>query len=113
VDEAENRIVRTQTVFRAGNEAIRANVGAADAMVIVCECGDADCFERIGVKSDEYEEIRSSARRFVVAPGHETDSTEEAVVVDATERFVVIEALGESGRVAEKLRPGSNGTTSP
>ena len=104
-DSDEGRSARNQAVFRAGNEAIKANVGDADALLLVCECGEPSCFERVALKPVEYERIRSSPRRFVVAPGHEMQGADEALVIEESERFVVLEKLGASGAIAEELQP--------
>ena len=109
MDDSDARVARNQTVFRAGNEAIRSNAGEPDALLLLCECGDSECFERIAVKPDEYGTVRASPRLFVLAVGHETRSTSESVVVDETERFVIAEKLGVSGQIAEELPPGSTG----
>ena len=107
MDPDNERIARNQNIFRAGNEAIRANVGPdVDGIVLICECGDADCLERIGVRRAEYEEVRRNPRAFLLALGHEERADEDAIVVSENERFVVIEKLDEAGESAEELSPG-------
>jgi hypothetical protein len=106
VDRDNERSARNQSIFRAGNEAIRANVGPdVDGIVLICECGDAHCLDRIGVRREEYEAVRANPRAFLLALGHEENSEESAIVVDENERFVVVEKLDEAGRLAEKLYP--------
>jgi hypothetical protein len=106
VDRDDERKARNQNIFRAGNEAIRANVGPdVDGIVLICECGDADCLERIGVRREEYESVRENPRAFILAVGHEEWSEESAIVVDENERFVVVEKLEAAGRIAEELYP--------
>jgi len=100
------RSARTQVVFRAGNEAIRANAPGADALLIICECGDDECFERIAVTQVEYEGARTSPRSFILAPGHEHAGDDDAVVTDETERFVLVEKVGSSAGVIEGLSSG-------
>jgi hypothetical protein len=106
VDRQDERTARNQTIFRAGNEAIRANAGPnVDGIVLICECGNPDCLERIGVRREEYEAVRRNPRAFLLAVGHEEDSQDAAIVVDENERFVVVEKLDEAGRIAEELDP--------
>ena len=106
MDESDAREAQTENVFRAGNEAIRTNVGAeVDGIVLICECGDAQCLERIGVRREEYEAVRRNPRAFVIARGHEERADEAAVVIDETERFVVIEKLDDAGKIAERFDP--------
>jgi hypothetical protein len=106
VDANDARQAHNQNIFRAGNEAVRANAGTdVDGIVLICECGDEECLERIGVRRDEYEAVRANPRAFVLARGHEERGDDAAVVIDETERFVVIEKLDEAGMIAERLDP--------
>jgi hypothetical protein len=89
----QDRSARNQAVFRAGNEAIRANARGADALLLLCECPDEACLDRIVVKAAEYEEVRTAPHRFIVAVGHDVNVPEDAVVIDETERFLVFERL--------------------
>ena len=106
VDPKDALLAHNQNIFRAGNEAIRANVGSTvDGIVLICECGDEECLERIGVRSEEYESVRENPRTFLLARGHEERSGDDAVVVEENDRFVVIEKIDEAGRIAEGLDP--------
>ena len=71
--------------------------------LVFCECGLVTCTERISMTSEEYEEVRSSATCFVVAPGHELPDVEH--IVDATERYCVVEKEGEAAAVAVRTDP--------
>ena len=51
----------------------------------------------------EYERIRTTARRFVVALGHEVDEVE--TVVETGDGYVVVEKRDETGRLAEASDP--------
>ena len=106
MDSSEARQAHNENIFRAGNEAIRANAGPdVDGIVLICECGDPECLERIGVRRDEYEGVRANPRAFVLARGHEERSGDEAVVVDETDRFVVVEKL-DDGTMVGRPHPG-------
>jgi hypothetical protein len=51
---------------------------------------------------EEYEEIRSDPRRFVVKPGHELPDFERVV---EQEGYYVVQKVGDAGEVAERLDP--------
>lgn len=60
----------------------------------LCECGADDreaaaCEERVYMRIDEYEQVRSQDDRFVVYPGHETEAIEWVAV--RTDRFVIVD----------------------
>jgi hypothetical protein len=59
-----------------------------------CECGRDGCGERVRMTVAEYERVRADNDRFVLAPGHETPEME--VVVESTDRFVVVDKLPDA-----------------
>jgi hypothetical protein len=82
-DERARRIGLNEAVFREVNERLsdlerRFHVAAGD-LEIVCECGDAECTERIRVDQPAYEELRADPRLFAVVPGHEEADVEEVL----------------------------------
>jgi hypothetical protein len=66
-----------------------------------CECWRMDCGARIPLSGQEWQEVRSRANRFAVAPGHTTADVEE--VVTEYRHFWIVEKHGKAGEVAEKL----------
>ena len=95
---------KNESVFREVNERIEdaaIEFGVPGAASFVCECSDASCTEMVSITLAEYNEIRSSGRRFAIRPGHEDPSIER--VVDRTERFSVVEKVGAAGTVADHL----------
>jgi hypothetical protein len=54
---------------------------------------------------DEYEAVRRIPTHFVVAPGHDVPEIER--VVEKTERYVVVEKVGDAGGFAVQLDPRS------
>ena len=71
----------------------------------LCECGREDCKAPISISLEEYEDVRESATRFFVIPGHEDESVER--VVARNDRYVIVEKLGEAADEAEELDPRS------
>jgi hypothetical protein len=51
---------------------------------------------------EEYEAVRAHPRRFLIVPGH---TFAHGRVVQRTERFAVIEKVGDAGELAEELDP--------
>ena len=53
---------------------------------------------------DEYERVRSRARQFVLAPGHETRDEQR---IETNDRFTIVEKCGVSAEIAERADPRS------
>lgn len=103
----EERAARNEALFREVNEQARRLSGRPEStssgeLLIICECGDDRCTERVGLPSAAYEAVRSSPRRFVVVPGHENDFEH---VVERADGYSVVEKEGQAGRVAEQTDP--------
>jgi len=82
-DERARRIGVNEAVFRAVNERLsdleqRFHVSAGD-FELVCECGDAECTDRIRVEQPDYEELRADPRLFAVVQGHEEADVEQVI----------------------------------
>ena len=100
--EQTERDVRTQTIFRAGNEALRRAADTRDGAVpYLCESRDEGCFTRIPLTAAEYEEVRAHPRRFVVARGHE--GGERAVALN--DGYAVVEKDAAAGEIAVETDP--------
>jgi hypothetical protein len=96
----EERRAENEAIFRAGNKAIVHNLGAPEgALPLICECGSAECFDRIPLTVAEYKAVRSHPAHFVLESGHE-DMNER--VVEAFDRYVVVEKTGVGRRVVEE-----------
>jgi hypothetical protein len=65
-----------------------------------CECWRIGCGARIRLSKREWEEVRSRANRFAVAPGHTAIDLEQ--VVKEYPHFWIIEKRGEAGVEAAK-----------
>ena len=100
---------RTQTLFRDVNEQIErltGDFGADGPDRLICECGNTDCTETIGLTRTEYERVRAHASRFAIALNHENPETES--IVEQNERFAVVESYaGASSQIARETDPRS------
>ena len=95
----EERRAQNEAIFRAGNEAIKKNAPNSEPVLpLICECGTAECLERIEVTPGEFESVRSNPVRFLLSVGHE-DETER--VIDEFDRFSVVEKTGAGRAVVE------------
>jgi len=102
MDERSARLAANEAIFRAGNELIeRAVAGSSPEVPFLCECGDEGCFERVTLTVSEYEAVRSHPARFLVVAGHE-DLTAGEVVVEAFNRYTVVEKQGEEREIVER-----------
>lgn len=99
------RIGLNEAVFRAVNEEIEGlskRFGLTDdALDLICECGYAECAERIRMSHANYERLRSDPRTFAVVPEHEIPDVEE--VVERGDGYdVVRKRSGEPAAIAER-----------
>jgi hypothetical protein len=93
------RQARNEGLIRRVNEEIERVDREADArgwapeegyFEFHCECGRGNgCDAKVRMTIEEYEVVRAQDDRFAVAPGHEEAELER--VVDATDRFVVVD----------------------
>lgn len=105
-EQAQRRAARNEDLFRETNEAIERGMWPADPERLVrfrCECSTIDCGQALEVRLQDYENVRKSPRRFIVAYGHVTAGVE--TIVDKTARYVVVEKTGVAGEVAEANDP--------
>lgn len=100
----EERLARNEAFFRELNERLEAvTPDSAPELVVVCECADEDCAQRLTLREGEYEAIRAHDTHFVVAVGHVDPTIEE--VVGRTDRFEVVAKRGVAAEIAEDRDP--------
>jgi anti-sigma regulatory factor (Ser/Thr protein kinase) len=98
------RFGRNQTTIRKINESIEEGLRTADGLIgFVCECGALGCGRIVPLRLDEYEQVRSDSRQFLVAAAHET--LEDRVVVAIDDRFTIVAKGGEEAKVAHATDP--------
>ncbi len=99
----EERVAENEMRFRQANERILAkavDLGVEQqALPFLCECSDARCTTVLRLTLGEYRDVRSSASRFLILPGHDTEELEagSAVTVQDGDRYHVIEKCGTGG----------------
>lgn len=104
----EERIGLNEAVFREVNERIEDLAETfdlkAEPLDLVCECGNADCVERISMTHAEYEAIRSDAHQFGVYPGHVYPDVEK--LVEQRKGYDIVQKTeGAPERIAEQTDP--------
>jgi hypothetical protein len=105
-DESAERVARNNDIFRRANEEIHATAGSLgfDAPIpFLCECTNERCTEVVRLAAADYAEIRSHPRRFVVAPGHQTEADGHERVLERRDGYETTEKVGEAGEIAEEL----------
>jgi hypothetical protein len=95
-DRRKDAHAKNEVLFREVNEQVdridrQTSAATTELASFLCECSSADCLERVTATRSEYEGVRSSPIRFLLAPGHERPEIE--TVVQATDRYVVVEKL--------------------
>ena len=107
MDERERRIGLNEAVFREANERIQelneTFATFTDELVLVCECGDAKCVEKIAMPPAAYEELRSDPAHFAIAPGHQIPDVEQ--VIAQRDGYEVVKKHGIPRQVAELTDP--------
>ena len=103
MEDRARRVGLNEALFRTVNDEVHGlnerfpSVG--DPMSVVCECGSADCNERLELRAAAYEQIRSDPTHFAVKPGHEAPDVED--VVERHDGYVVVQKQpGEPAQLA-------------
>jgi hypothetical protein len=102
----EQRVGQNEALFREINERIEAGRWPGDEseqLAFRCECSMLGCNHLLELTPAAYERVRANPRRFLLAPGHEIAGVE--VVVEREASYLVVEKVGEAGRVAESTDP--------
>jgi hypothetical protein len=105
-DHRKRRMAQNEALARRINDRIEhqrpRNGGSADTFI--CECVRVDCGGELDLSIEEYVQVRSHPRRFVVVQGHEEAAVES--IVEVHPGYVVVEKRGEAGRIAESEASG-------
>ena len=105
MDERSRRIGLNEAFFREVNERLEDIVeSVSDPAALndfICECGAADCTERIALTLEEYRQVRAKSTTFAVKPGHEVVDVER--VVFQNDRYALVEKEEESAEVATEM----------
>ena len=109
-DERSRRVGLNEAIFRQVNEQIRDlnhDFGADEGTItVICECGDAECTERLELPVSKYESVRSDSLLYVIAKGHEIPDVED--VVERGSGYDLVEKRdGVAAQVAEETDPRS------
>jgi hypothetical protein len=70
-----------------------------------CECATPDCSEPVQLTVEEYEAVRANPRHFVIVPDERHLRPDTELIVAKTDRYWVVEKVGEAAAVAEALDP--------
>ena len=102
----EYRVGKNEALFREVNERIRgvseawAKGDRTSQIEFVCECSRENCFETVALTVEQYEQVRSDSRHFVIVTGH-VWSPEAEREVYRNGGYSIVEKLGEAGEAAE------------
>ena len=102
----EARVGQNEALFRQINDRIEAGHWPgedAERAAFLCECSMLGCNLLVELTPAEYEAVRADPRRFLVVPGHELPGVE--VVVRRESQYLVVEKIGDAGRVAAEADP--------
>jgi hypothetical protein len=110
MDASKEQIARNEVLFREVNERIREVSGQLEGprdstLVFVCECGQADCANKIELTRPQYEAVRANPTHFAVLPGHEDPRI--ATIVERHQGFLIAEKRAEAAELAIEHDPRS------
>ena len=104
---SDERKAKNESVFRDANEDIRDVQERLDLpegrMPFICECEDEACRAVVQLTPRQYEEVRASPVRFLIADGHAAG--EQASVVARGDGWCAIDKGGEGAEVARATDP--------
>ena len=106
MEEPEERIARTESLFRDVNERIAESARRTDGeeVAFVCECGEMDCTEKVQAPLGVYEHVRSDGTQFLLLPGHEDERVER--VVEERARYSIVRKVNRIvAAYARRLNP--------
>lgn len=109
-EEQARRVGLNEVLFREVNEQIRRltdGFGTDEgAITIICECGNAECTDRLELRLSEYERVRDDSRLYAIAKGHDFPGVER--VVRSADRYEIVQKReGTPAELAEELDPRS------
>jgi hypothetical protein len=107
----QKRLAANEVFFRELNEKLERQTDDSATLIVVCECADADCAQRLELTRREYEAARAEPVRFVVAPGHVAPEIEE--VIAHNERFELVRKVGIGREVATRLEEATGDGDGP
>ncbi len=102
----KERIANNEAMFRLANERIadwEEQHAAGAVELYFCECADQDCRQKVGLRKEDYEAVRSNPRRFVIATGHEIPDVE--TVIEKHGDWAVVEKNPEVTQTVKALDP--------
>lgn len=109
IDPVALRVAQNDAAFREANEQIaglaRSFESDAGTLPVLCECADVSCTEVVQLSSREYEAVRSRSTWFINAPGHDRNALGWGRVVQAFDRYTIVEKIGDAGEVVAELDP--------
>jgi hypothetical protein len=110
MDERTQRVGQNEALFRTVNDEAHSLNDTfdvvADPLSAICECGRADCTDRLELRAAEYEAIRQEPTWFGIKPGHDAPDVE--TVVQRHDRYWVVQKHeGDAARIARSTDPRS------
>jgi hypothetical protein len=101
--DREERIAKTESLFRDVNERIAEVSDRFDApdAELMCECADPDCTDRIEVPLQEYDRVREDGTRFFIDPDHLEPTVEK--VVQKRRGYAIVQKIGRVATLARRL----------
>jgi hypothetical protein len=79
------------------------NAPPTEKLLVLCECADPECRDRVALTTPEYEAVRADPMHFAITPGHERPEAER--VIGRYDRYAVLEKHEDVRVLAEHTDP--------
>ena len=104
--ERAERIAENESIFRLANERMadweeRQRQDARE--LYFCECGRAECREKVDLLRADYERVRSTSSDFLIVPGHEFLEVE--TIVESHDEWVRVRKNADVREQVEAADP--------
>lgn len=103
----EVKLAENEDFFRRINEHLQEHTPeSASPLIVICECDDVDCAQRIPLSHADYDAVRAEPSHFLVTPGHSNPEVED--LVRRADTFEVVRKRGVAGEAAADLDTSDN-----
>lgn len=94
---SRKRRAENEVMFRKANEQMQSTANRLhdkdEECIFLCECSSDECFERLPIGLEKYEQLANDEMRFIVVPGHEHTDLER--IVRQEDKYIIVEKLPE------------------
>jgi hypothetical protein len=100
LNEFEAKVLNEETIDKVV-ESRRVNHSADSSEILIyCECDDQACAETISISIEEYQQVHSKTKNFIVSRSHVNFDLEE--IISSFPQYILVAKAFPSSRVAKE-----------